>query len=74
MEQQPSCFLDFGKLSRRIEVGESRREQVGCCPGATIRAVEARKSKYAAQFERLRLLASCDVQRSIERIFSRGHV
>ena len=56
-EEQPSCFLDFGEILHRIEVGEGWREQIGYRACAAMRAVETRKSKCAAQFENLRLLA-----------------
>src|SRR5262249_32131146 len=46
----------------------------GYYPCPTICAVETRKSKRAAQFERLRLLASGDLKGSIERLFGSGSV
>lgn len=67
-------FCDFGKISLHIEFGEHRNEQFGCRARSTIPLVQTRKSKGAAQLESLRLLASCDVQRSREGILGTGIV
>lgn len=72
--EQPSRFLDFGEILRRIEACEGWRKHLGYRPGTTICAVETRKSKCAAQFERLCVLVSGNFQGRVEGIFGGRNV
>jgi len=67
-------FLNFGQILPRIEIDENWREQLRYLRRSTVCDVEARKSKRAAQLKRLRLLASSDLQRSIECIFGGANI
>lgn len=67
-------FRNFGKVLPRIEIDENWREQFGYLLRSAVCDVEARKSKRGAQLEGLRLLASSDLQRSIECIFGGANV
>ena len=66
LEQLPR-FFDFGKIMPATEIDEKRRRHLGHRLRSAIRAVEARKSKCAAQREGFRLLASGYVQCPLER-------
>ena len=67
-------FFDFGKILPRIEIDEGWREHLGYGRRSASCDVKARKSKRAAQLESLCLLASSDLQGSIEGSFGGGNV
>ena len=67
-------FLNFGQILPRIEIDENWRQQLRYLRRSTVCDVEARKSKRAAQLKSLRLLASSDLQRSIECIFGGANI
>ena len=74
LREQLLRFFDFGKILPRIEIDEGWREHLGYGRCSASCDVKARKSKRAAQLESLRLLASSDLQGSIEGSFGGGNV
>ena len=74
MLEQFLRFFDFGEILPRSEIDEDWREHLGYGRCSVISDVKARKSKRAAQLESLRLLASSDLQGSIEGIFGGGNI
>src|SRR6516164_5294785 len=70
MLEQLFRFFDFGEILPRVELDEDWRQHLRYRPRSAISAVQARKSKCAAQLESLRALVSCDFQAPLEGIFS----
>jgi hypothetical protein len=66
LPEQLLRFFDFGEILPRIEIDEDWREHLWDGRRSTILDAETRKSKRAAQFESLRLLASGDFKGPIE--------
>jgi hypothetical protein len=74
MLEQSLRFFDFEEILPRSEIDADWLEHLGYGRCSVISDVKARKSKRAAQFESLRLLASSDLQGSLEGVFGGANI